>query len=104
MDSEGKGAGPQAYLPWTCSGVRPPPESFLPLREEEGEEEDGNEEEVLSDVSPWTYSSSPDGQVVGEGGQGGCWTEQLKGYLQRVGGGEGRKALGGEMKLGSRVE
>ncbi|XP_024896480.1 zinc finger protein 692 isoform X6 [Pteropus alecto] len=43
------------------SGVRPPPESFLPLREEEGEEEDGNEEEVLSDVSPWTYSSSPDG-------------------------------------------
>ncbi|XP_015453580.1 zinc finger protein 692 isoform X5 [Pteropus alecto] len=46
------------------SGVRPPPESFLPLREEEGEEEDGNEEEVLSDVSPWTYSSSPDGRAA----------------------------------------
>nr|KAF6449502.1 zinc finger protein 692 [Rousettus aegyptiacus] len=42
-------------------GVGPSPESFLPPRKEEGEEEDGNEEEVLSDVSPWTYSSSPDG-------------------------------------------
>lgn len=41
-------------------GVGPPPESFLPPRKE-GEEEDANEEEVLSDVSPWTYSSSPDG-------------------------------------------
>lgn len=85
MDSEVKGAGPQACLPWTCRGVGPSPESFLPPRKEEGEEEDGNEEEVLSDVSPWTYSSSPDGQVGGEGGQGGHWTEQLKGYLSAKG-------------------
>lgn len=83
MDSEGKGAGPQACLPWTRRGLGPPPESFLPPREEEGEEEDGNEEEVLSDASPWTYSSSPDGQVGGEGGQGGRWTEQVKGYLAK---------------------
>ncbi|XP_036080059.1 zinc finger protein 692 isoform X3 [Rousettus aegyptiacus] len=45
-------------------GVGPSPESFLPPRKEEGEEEDGNEEEVLSDVSPWTYSSSPDGRAA----------------------------------------
>nr|XP_019575292.1 PREDICTED: zinc finger protein 692 isoform X1 [Rhinolophus sinicus] len=36
-----------------------PPESFLPP-EEKVEEEDEGEEEMLSDASPWTYSSSPD--------------------------------------------
>ncbi|KAM5217106.1 zinc finger protein 692 isoform 5-T5 [Hipposideros larvatus] len=37
----------------------PPPEAFLPPGEK-GEEEDEGEEEMLSDASPWTYSSSPD--------------------------------------------
>ncbi|XP_032951836.1 zinc finger protein 692 isoform X3 [Rhinolophus ferrumequinum] len=36
-----------------------PPEPFLPP-EEKVEEEDEGEEEMLSDASPWTYSSSPD--------------------------------------------
>lgn len=53
----------------------PPPESFLPPEEDEGEDEDESEEEMLSDASPWTYSSSSDKQVEAEGGHsraGGC--------------------------------
>lgn len=48
----------------------PPPEAFLPPGEK-GEEEDEGEEEMLSDASPWTYSSSPDEQVGTAGGAGG---------------------------------
>ncbi|KAM5217127.1 zinc finger protein 692 isoform 16-T30 [Hipposideros larvatus] len=42
-----------------CRKLGPPPEAFLPPGEK-GEEEDEGEEEMLSDASPWTYSSSPD--------------------------------------------
>lgn len=35
----------------------------FPTPGEDGEEEDEDEEEMLSDASPWTYSSSPDEQV-----------------------------------------
>ncbi|XP_073078107.1 zinc finger protein 692 isoform X14 [Manis javanica] len=41
-----------------CRGVGPPPETLLAPGEGEEEDEDG--EEMLSDASPWTYSSSPD--------------------------------------------
>ncbi|KAK1342345.1 hypothetical protein QTO34_015109 [Cnephaeus nilssonii] len=49
----------EARLP---RGMGPPPESFLPPGEDEGEDEDESEEEMLSDASPWTYSSSSDKQ------------------------------------------
>ncbi|XP_016066107.1 PREDICTED: zinc finger protein 692 isoform X3 [Miniopterus natalensis] len=41
-------------------GMGPPRESFLPPGEDEEEAEDESEEEMLSDASPWTYSSSSD--------------------------------------------
>ncbi|XP_037022267.2 zinc finger protein 692 isoform X3 [Artibeus jamaicensis] len=41
-------------------GMRPPPEFFLPPGEDKGGDEDESEEEMLSDASPWTYSSSSD--------------------------------------------
>nr|KAF6482754.1 zinc finger protein 692 [Molossus molossus] len=47
----------EARLP---RGMGHPPESFLPLGEDEGKVESESEEEMLSDVSPWTYSSSSD--------------------------------------------
>ncbi|XP_008055054.1 zinc finger protein 692 [Carlito syrichta] len=54
----------EASLP---RGVGPPPETFLPPGEEEGEEEKDNEnEEMLSDASVWTYSSSPDEEVLSD--------------------------------------
>ncbi|KAM8764115.1 zinc finger protein 692 [Rhynchonycteris naso] len=47
----------EARLP---RGMRPPPESFLPPGEDKGGDENESEEEMLSDASPWTYSSSSD--------------------------------------------
>ncbi|KAF6098320.1 zinc finger protein 692 [Phyllostomus discolor] len=41
-------------------GMQPPPEFFLPPGEDEGGDADESEEEMLSDASPWTYSSSSD--------------------------------------------
>ncbi|XP_047410938.1 zinc finger protein 692 isoform X3 [Sciurus carolinensis] len=40
-------------------GAGTPAEAFLPSGEE-GEDSEEDEEEMLSDASPWTYSSSPD--------------------------------------------
>ncbi|KAF6098319.1 zinc finger protein 692 [Phyllostomus discolor] len=40
--------------------MQPPPEFFLPPGEDEGGDADESEEEMLSDASPWTYSSSSD--------------------------------------------
>lgn len=80
-----------------------PPESFLPP-EEKVEEEDEGEEEMLSDASPWTYSSSPDEQVGAEGGAG------EGGHSWKGLGGEGRKnwRLGigwkSEVRLQSRMK
>lgn len=69
MDSGGGGAGLKACLPGTCRKLGRPPEPFL-SPEEKVEEEDEGEEEMLSDASPWTYSSSPDEQAGAEGGAG----------------------------------
>lgn len=68
VGSRGEGSEPQACLLCPCRGMGPPPESFLPPGEDEGEDEDESEEEMLSDASPWTYSSSSDKQVGAEGG------------------------------------
>ncbi|XP_036864693.1 zinc finger protein 692 isoform X13 [Manis javanica] len=55
VESEHDEQTQQARLP---RGVGPPPETLLAPGEGEEEDEDG--EEMLSDASPWTYSSSPD--------------------------------------------
>ncbi|XP_054573125.1 zinc finger protein 692 isoform X6 [Eptesicus fuscus] len=57
LESEHEERTREARLP---RGMGPPPESFLPPGEDEGEDEDESEEEMLSDASPWTYSSSSD--------------------------------------------
>lgn len=67
MGNGSEGAGLHTCLPWTCRGAGPPLETF-PSLGEDGEEEEADEEEMLSDASPWTYSSSPDEQVGAEGG------------------------------------
>ncbi|XP_036170196.1 zinc finger protein 692 isoform X1 [Myotis myotis] len=56
LESEREERTQEARLP---RGMGPPPESFLPPGDE-GEDEDESEEEMLSDASPWTYSSSSD--------------------------------------------
>ncbi|EPQ06919.1 Zinc finger protein 692 [Myotis brandtii] len=59
LESEREERTQEARLP---RGMGPPPESFPPP-EDEGEDEDESEEEMLSDASPWTYSSSSDKHV-----------------------------------------
>ncbi|XP_066209346.1 zinc finger protein 692 isoform X3 [Saccopteryx leptura] len=57
LESELEEKTQEARLP---SEMRPPPESFLPPGEDKGGDENESEEEMLSDASPWTYSSSSD--------------------------------------------
>ncbi|XP_053766738.1 zinc finger protein 692 isoform X1 [Desmodus rotundus] len=57
LESEHEKRTQEARLP---RGIRPPPAFFLPPGEDEGGDEDESEEEMLSDASPWTYSSSSD--------------------------------------------
>lgn len=59
-------------------------ETDPPLGEDQDVDEEDEEEELLSDASPWTYSSSPDEPVGIEGGcgtdweRGGSWLYNLR--------------------------